>query len=295
MTTRSTESRRRSAAGGTDWCEFRTRPDAGIDLLSARFTRHVYERHAHDSYAIGITLGGAQAFHCHGARHVSTAGRIIVFNPDVMHDGQAGDARGFSYRMLYVDPGRLADATAEASGRRAGLPWFPEVLIDDPPLFARLRAAGRALAAPESRLAAEVAVQEALAALALRHADARPAAARVTPDRAVRSVRDVLYARFAEDVALDDLARCAGRSRWWVIRAFQAAYGLPPGLYQRRLRLEAARRLLAAGEPAAEVAAEVGFVDQSHLIRRFKGAYGVTPAAFRRACTSVQSGGDSAS
>ena len=40
--------------------------------------------------------------------------------------------------------------------------------------------------------------------------------------------------------------------------------------------------MLALGEPAAEVAAELGFVDQSHLIRRFKDHFGVTPYSFVR-------------
>jgi AraC-like DNA-binding protein len=34
--------------------------------------------------------------------------------------------------------------------------------------------------------------------------------------------------------------------------------------------------------PLASVALECGFADQSHLTRRFKGAVGVTPAAWRR-------------
>jgi AraC-like DNA-binding protein len=37
--------------------------------------------------------------------------------------------------------------------------------------------------------------------------------------------------------------------------------------------------LIGGGESAAIVAATVGFADQSHLIRKFKAAYGVTPGA----------------
>ena len=33
-------------------------PGNGIDLLRAAFERHVYDRHIHDSYAIGVTIRG---------------------------------------------------------------------------------------------------------------------------------------------------------------------------------------------------------------------------------------------
>jgi AraC-like DNA-binding protein len=43
-----------------------------------------------------------------------------------------------------------------------------------------------------------------------------------------------------------------------------------------------ARDLLIRGEPAAEVAQAVGFVDQSHLIRRSRDIYGTTPGSYAR-------------
>lgn len=37
---------------------------------------------------------------------------------------------------------------------------------------------------------------------------------------------------------------------------------------------------MSAGRPLSEVAAAVGFADQSHLTRMVEGAYGLTPAAW---------------
>jgi AraC-like DNA-binding protein len=58
---------------------------------------------------------------------------------------------------------------------------------------------------------------------------------------------------------------------------------MAPHAYLNQIRLERARQLLSAGEPSAQVAAATGFVDQSHLTRRFKGAFGVTPGQYRAA------------
>jgi AraC-like DNA-binding protein len=47
-------------------------------------------------------------------------------------------------------------------------------------------------------------------------------------------------------------------------------------------RLDQARRLIAAGRPLAQAAADAGFTDQSHLTRRHVQPYGMTPDRWRR-------------
>ncbi len=64
------------------------------------------------------------------------------------------------------------------------------------------------------------------------------------------------------------------------MRCFRAATGVTAHSFVTQLRITEARRRLAEGEPAAEVAHDVGFADQSHLIRRFRAALGVTPGQY---------------
>jgi AraC-like DNA-binding protein len=104
---------------------------------------------------------------------------------------------------------------------------------------------------------------------------------------AATRAREVLHARLSEDIDLEELASFSGVDRFRLNRAFQSAFGTSPHAYLVRLRLRAARRLLALGERPAAVAAEVGFADQSHLGRWFRRAYGVTPAAYRLGRTDV--------
>jgi AraC-like DNA-binding protein len=112
-----------------------------------------------------------------------------------------------------------------------------------------------------------------------------PAATAVTADgRAVaRRVRQLIHDTYLDDVTAADLARAAGRSRFVVHRAFTSAYGMAPGDYQRQLRLRAARRLIAHGQPIGAAAAQAGFSDQSHLTRWFIRCYGITPGGYQRA------------
>jgi AraC-like DNA-binding protein len=112
-------------------------------------------------------------------------------------------------------------------------------------------------------------------------------AERAVPDpkphdrRTLSRVRDVLEARYAENVSLPELAGVAGIGRFHLAHAFAHQYGLPPHAYRVALRVSKARALLARGVPPAEVALATGFSDQSHLTRAFRRFVGVTPAHYQ--------------
>jgi AraC-like DNA-binding protein len=76
-------------------------------------------------------------------------------------------------------------------------------------------------------------------------------------------------------------AAAAGLSREGYSRRFKRQYGVPPETHALLLRANAARRVLRQGLPLAQVAAESGFSDQSHLGRVFRRLFGVTPGAYR--------------
>jgi AraC-like DNA-binding protein len=98
-------------------------------------------------------------------------------------------------------------------------------------------------------------------------------------------VRDFLRAQVSQPVAIEELARMSGLSESYLVRAFHYEFGLPPYAYHLRVRLAAACELLSRGLAVASVAYECGFADQSHLSRKFKAIYGVTPAAWAATAT----------
>jgi AraC-like DNA-binding protein len=67
------------------------------------------------------------------------------------------------------------------------------------------------------------------------------------------------------------------------MRAFRAQYGIAPHAYLVQVRVNRAKRLLADGRSATEVALDAGFADQSALTRHFRRAFGVPPGAYARA------------
>jgi AraC family transcriptional regulator len=82
---------------------------------------------------------------------------------------------------------------------------------------------------------------------------------------------------------LSELAAAADVHPVHFARAFRARYGRSPGEYLRHCRLERACALLRdLRTPLADIAAQCGYVDQSHFSHAFRRAYRLTPTAFRR-------------
>jgi AraC family transcriptional regulator len=105
----------------------------------------------------------------------------------------------------------------------------------------------------------------------------------VLPRRRLQAVMDYVEDHLDAELALDHLAAVAQMSPYHFARLFKNSTSLPPHQYVIARRVERAKALLRDRDrlPLAEVAAEVGFADQSHFTRHFKRLVGVTPRLFR--------------
>lgn len=80
-------------------------------------------------------------------------------------------------------------------------------------------------------------------------------------------------------VRVDGLADEVGWSRKRLWSRFRSQLGITPKRVAGLVRFDHAARLLAAGHAVASVAAESGYVDQSHLHREARAIAGLTPTA----------------
>ena len=104
-----------------------------------------------------------------------------------------------------------------------------------------------------------------------------PSESVAAPLRALAEARERLADDDLPPPSLGALAARAGVSRYRFLRAFAAAYGLPPHAWAAQHRLARAERLLAQGHAPAEAALAAGFADQSHLTRALRRFRGYTP------------------
>lgn len=99
----------------------------------------------------------------------------------------------------------------------------------------------------------------------------------------LRKAKAMIEARVESGVCVEEIARECRLSRSYFSRAFKHSTGVPPHGWLAARRVEKAKQLLAEGDVRiADVAAECGFADQSHLTRSFSAHLGITPAAWRR-------------
>jgi AraC family transcriptional regulator len=100
---------------------------------------------------------------------------------------------------------------------------------------------------------------------------------------ALRRVRAYIDDHIGERISLDELAGQAGVSRFHFARQFRLSTGESPMGYLRRLRIERSKSILQNRDTTiAEVAARLGFSDQSHFTRIFGRLVGVSPGSFAR-------------
>ena len=262
------------------------RPD-GVECLEATYHTHMFERHMHDTLAIGVTLSGVQRFWCEGVTHDSCAGDVMVIEPGQAHDGESGTEGPYSYRMAYLPRRVVQDVLADASERpcEADL-WADATVLHDRRLAAKVLQAWSSAHTAPTHDALVDAFYEPVHDLAVRF---RRLAASEPPRCAAAElarVADYLHAHIGREVSTSELARLAGMSRFRLTREFTRVFGLPLHAYHLHVRLEASKRLLLTGEPIAGIAAQLGFCDQSHFHRRFKGAFGLTPAQWRHAIST---------
>lgn len=261
-----------------DWLRSRELSD-GVQLLEAWFAGRGFDTHRHDTYAIGLTDAGVQAFDYRGVAQISTPGKVVVLHPDETHDGRAGSPDGFGYRIVYVAPARIHEAARAIRGRPCALPFVREPVTANEALASTIEAAFRLDSEP-------LAIDSLILCLAEALLDADPScgggARPIHLDgSALTRARQFLDAETTRVIRSSELEEVTGLTRYDLARQFRSAFGTSPYRYSLMRRLDWARAELRWNRSLADVALAVGFADQAHLSRMFKHAFGVTPARYR--------------
>ncbi|MCK6523146.1 helix-turn-helix domain-containing protein [Myxococcota bacterium] len=223
---------------------------------------------------------GSARWRYRGRAMQTDAGQLRLKEPGERFVTERVDAP-CTLQIVQLSPARVASwLEALPSARR----HFGALQVSlSPDRQRQLRQATARLAGEEEGLSRDTALCALLDGLLTPHLEEAPRPQRAPP-RAMRRVYETIVERRFETLSLAELAALAGVHEVYLVRAFRRAYGIPPHALQLELRVEAARLALARGATGAQLAAELGFFDQSHFIRHFKRIVGVTPTQYARAC-----------
>jgi AraC-like DNA-binding protein len=250
---------------------------AGVEAVVAE-TRHVFPRHTHDQFGIGVIHQGAHRSLSGRGMVEAGTGDVITVNPGEVHDGAPIGDHGRAWRILYFDPKVIAMAVGDMSEGRTKAFEFAHPVMSGGSLASRFAALFASMT--RSGAAAASILREEMLFILL--AALRPKESATVPD-AIRAARHLIDDDPIRPLTLVELAEEAGLSRFQLIRAFCKATGLTPHAYLMQRRIALARRLIAGRMPLAEAALAAGFADQSHMTRIFVRKYGVSPRSYAEA------------
>jgi AraC family transcriptional regulator len=222
------------------------------------------DEHAHDWPVLSLYVMGSCARVFDGVVTAINGPCAVLHPPGAFHSSSIGPA-GLEQIDIEFDPAwlRLSDTRALQRVQH----WSGGRMSD----------AVRRLSACWTRAADDgVALEEATGAFIERAITSAPA----RQPRWLRTVLDKLDQ--VPPLTTSELARELDLHPAWLNQAYRSAVG--EGLHQSvaRKRIERAALLLRnSGDPAAQIAAETGFCDQSHMIRCFRQLLGRTPNQVR--------------
>jgi AraC-like DNA-binding protein len=248
-------------------------PELGPRLLGAYIEPGTIPLHLHEEWQFGVPDSVSKLSLGAFRRFSADVDDVTIVPPYRVHaeGGQLGPPPRWG--ILYVSPSLIRSWYGNA------VPRFHGPIVTDAAAAGDLRDLLRWSA--EGRLPGSEFLERVtrwLEQFLARHAENLISTPGTT---AVERARDYLQNRPTQAVTLPEVGAVAGVTISHLVRSFSRATGLPPRSFHGQVRLARARLLLAEGKSATWVAHECGFADQSHLSRRFKECYGLTPGAFQ--------------
>jgi AraC family chemosensory pili system transcriptional regulator ChpD len=254
-----------------------------LELHHGRYTDFGFPKHTHDEYVIGLNYSGLEHVWLDGKTFDVPPGLITAYNPGEVQSSGCDAPEGWEFKSLYIDIETVRWILGEQAPPHTH--WDIEhPLIDDPELLGQLQRLDPRGLTTDALGQGDLAV-EFVGRLFTHHSKAgaprRIDLANPKLRRAVAYIHDHL----AETIRLEDLAAVSELSPYHLVRACRRVTGFPPHQYQLQARIRLARSRLRNGEKIADIAADLGFVDQGHLHRNFRRIVGVTPGQYRRGCS----------
>ena len=241
----------------------------GITALSARLGEFSYKKHAHEEYALGVTLKGIQEYSLDGSSQESHASGVMLFNPEQVHDGRSGKCEDtVDYVMLYIKPKLFLEAINKKDIVQFSSPIVYKQNLQQSILdlsYSILNEKDDALC---SELFLNVMDNFTTADFTLDYKK---------ETSLIKKAKEMIYYEMDNILDLDEISKTLNMTKFQFIRLFKANTQITPYQFFLNSKVIHAKKFLEKTKDLYATVVEFGFSDLSHFNRHFKRFYGVTP------------------
>lgn len=264
----------------------------GLIISEATLAQFHFQPHFHLDYHIGLVTHGV-LHQTHKGQSMNLAPQQVCFMPPgEVHDGASRGSHPYQLTTFRISPELLEKVLLEETlfdgdhdQTKNQLEHLAPALIDHAPLAQAFLNLNQAFKPNNqaSQLYKDSLWTNTLAGLfALAAKTPTQEEHRGLRKQQLNQLREYCEANLENKITLDELANLTGFTRFQFIRRFQKQTGIAPHAWLLRLRLERACTSLNSSHTSiTDIAADVGFYDQSHFNRAFKNAYQIAPSRYR--------------
>ena len=238
-----------------------------------------YKAHSHSELSLGIIASGITQLSMQDENYVLKKGDIILIEPNMVHACNSVGGMPRSYHMLYIDNVWCCNVLSKLYGYEITKYSCDLNLLLATECDANFSDLIVLLLNKESYDVA-VDVESFLFNLLSRYCS--PKIEHEDESELVCKLRNRLLQDITSAPSLEDVSREFGRPKETLIRTFKKHLGITPKSFLNNSRVEKAKILLKRGMSIVDVAAELGFSDQSQFHRTFVNYTASTPRQYQQ-------------
>lgn len=242
-----------------------------------------FQPHIHDRYVIWLNTGCGEKYEVKGNKNILQAGSIGIFEPGLVHSNSSCSHSLRHLKSFYIQPQFFQDLALKYNFKPS-FQYFEKILIDDLNFWKKLSYLHENMMSNNLGMHLDINILETFLTLLNRHTKNNIITTKDRCDKRVQTIIDYFHANLSSDIRLSEIADIAQCTEFHIIRLFKQHKGMSPHQFLLQLRLEKARNYIKEGNSIAFSAFETGFSDQSHLSRKFKLRYGITPLKYFKQC-----------
>lgn len=252
----------------------------GLEVLSCS-GNYSFANHLHDGYVLWLNSESGEHFSLNGTSDILAPGTIGIIEPGVIHANHPCLPGKRHLRSFYFSEKFFLNLYEEISGRVAAAPSLPTCVIKDHLLWREFIDLHNILFGSKDNFDIESTTISAFSNLSRRCGSSEQLGKiDFKKEPRIKTIVDFFHANIGRQFSLKELSSLVDCGSYHLIRLFREQKGMPPQAYLSQLRLEHARLMLEKGESITNAALSSGFSDQSHLTRKFKRRFGVTPGLY---------------